>query len=81
MNSNPSFSPNGKFIVFESNRDGNSEIYLMIADGKNQTRLTNNTFMDSEPMFMLDGHSIVFVGHRSTDDDLGVYVMDLLKKE
>jgi Tol biopolymer transport system component len=81
MNSNPSFSPNGKLIVFDSNRDGNSEIYIMESDGKNQTRLTNNTFMDAEPMFMPDGRSIVFSGHRSADDDIGVYVMDLLKKE
>jgi len=53
----------------------------MNADGKNQTRLTNNIFMDSEPMFLPDGHNIVFVGHRSVNDDLGVYIMDLLKKD
>src|SRR3990170_8751258 len=32
---------NGK-ICFTSNRDGNDEIYVMNADGTNQTRLTNN---------------------------------------
>ena len=31
---------------FVSNRDGNNEIYVMNADGSNQTRLTNNPAID-----------------------------------
>ena len=33
-------------IAFASDRDGNGEIYLMNADGSNQTRLTNNLGQD-----------------------------------
>ena len=36
-------------IAFESYRDGNTEIYVMNADGSNQTRLTNNPALDSGP--------------------------------
>ena len=32
----PSWSPDGKRIVFVSNRNGNAEIYVMDADGANQ---------------------------------------------
>ncbi|UCE06399.1 MAG: PD40 domain-containing protein, partial [bacterium] len=45
----PSWSPDGKKIVFTSRRDGNAEIYVMNADGSEQTRLTNNIFLDSGP--------------------------------
>ena len=34
-------------IAFSSNRDGNDEIYVMQADGTDQTRLTNNAANDS----------------------------------
>jgi TolB protein len=36
----PSMSPDGKFIVFESYRDGHAEIYRMDEDGSNVIRLT-----------------------------------------
>ena len=36
-------------IAFTSIRDGNYEIYVMDADGSNQTRLTNNSAEDSDP--------------------------------
>ncbi len=36
-------------IAFTSGRDGNSEIYMMDADGKNQRRLTNHPAGDSQP--------------------------------
>ncbi len=43
-------------IAFESNRDGNSEIYVMNAtDGSNQTNLTNHSSLDSEPAWSPDG--------------------------
>ena len=53
---NPSWSPDGSMIAFSSDRDGKmgrwtvpNEIYVMNADGSNQTRLTNNPADDTEP--------------------------------
>ena len=34
---------------FESDRDGNGEIYVMNADGSGVTRLTRNTTFDGAP--------------------------------
>jgi TolB protein len=45
----PKPTPDGTKIAFESDRDGNNEIYVMNADGSNQTRLTNNPADDTEP--------------------------------
>jgi Tol biopolymer transport system component len=45
----PSWSPDNSKIVFESNRDGKFEIYVMDSDGSGQTRLTNNTAEDYYP--------------------------------
>ncbi|HXJ63688.1 MAG TPA: protein kinase, partial [Actinomycetota bacterium] len=40
-NEQPEYSPDGRRIVFTSDRDGNREIYAMDADGSNQHRLTD----------------------------------------
>ena len=45
---------NGK-IAFVSTRDGNEEIYVMEADGTNETRLTTEPGRDIHPMFSPDG--------------------------
>lgn len=68
---------NGK-IAFVSNRDGNPEIYVMNADGSNQTRLTNSPFTDENPSFSPDGTKIAFHSHRNHPTGyLGeVYVMN-----
>ena len=51
----PELSPDGRKIAFSSVRDGNSEIYVMNADGSGQTRLTSNTVYDSRPQWSADG--------------------------
>ena len=45
---NPSWSPDGR-IAFQSDRDGDGEIYVMNADGSGQTRLTDNPAWDWSP--------------------------------
>jgi len=42
-------APTAGKIAFESNRDGNYEIYVMNADGSGQTNLTDNPASDGIP--------------------------------
>ena len=43
INLHPDVSPDGEWIVFESQRHANDgEVYIMKKDGSNQIRLTNN---------------------------------------
>lgn len=62
-------------IVFVTNRDGNSEIYVMDTDGRNQVRLTNNPTDDGDPDWSPDGKKIAFVSNRN-GGFIQIYVMD-----
>jgi dipeptidyl aminopeptidase/acylaminoacyl peptidase len=64
---------NGK-IAFTSDRDGNSEIYVMNADGSGQTRLTNDGAIDNEPVWSPDGTKIAFWTERNGPAE--IYVMN-----
>ncbi|MGB8983761.1 MAG: hypothetical protein WCC12_17965, partial [Anaerolineales bacterium] len=56
----PSWSPNGDKIAFSSNRDGDWEIYVINADGMNETQITRNRVADDYPAWSPDGSQIVF---------------------
>ena len=45
----PAWSPDGQHIAFETNRDGNMEIYVMNADGSGVKRITDNSYADVLP--------------------------------
>ncbi len=74
-NAFPSFSPDGRWIVFRSGRDGNHEIYLMDADGGNVRRLTHDNATDTMPSFAPDGRQIAFTSKRG--DDYEIYTLNL----
>jgi hypothetical protein len=67
-------TPNPEKIAFTSTREGNQEIYVMNADGSNQTRLTNNAALDNDPSFSPDGTRIAFTSNR--DGGADIYVMN-----
>jgi TolB protein len=48
---NPFFSTDGKWIVFSSDEDGDSDIYLLDPLGKGMINLTNNNVNDYYPSF------------------------------
>lgn len=70
----PSWSPDGRTIVFVSWRDGNGEVYAMDADGSGPRNLTQHPAKDVRPAWSPDGRSIAFVSRR--DGQSEVYVMD-----
>lgn len=72
----PRYSPDGSKIVFQSNRDGQYEIYVMNTDGTGQTRLTNNAAWDTAPAWSPDGTKILFTSLRDGAMSPALYVMN-----
>ena len=68
-------APAGR-IVFESNRDGNLEIYSMNADGSAPTRLTNDPATDDLPSISPDGRKVAFSSDRGGTSDIWVMNID-----
>ena len=61
-------------IAFQSNRDGNDEIYLMNGDGSGLVNLTNNPADDFRPVWSPDGEKIIFASNR--DGNKEIYMMN-----
>ena len=57
-------------IVFQSNRDGNEEIYSMTPDGTNRVNLTRDPSTDIEPHWSPTGDRIVFVSNRDGNNEI-----------
>lgn len=83
LNATPGFeqwhrwSPDGSRVAFETDRDGNFEIYLVDADGANLRRLTNHP--PGSRSYTLswspDGKQIVYASNQ--DGNTEIYVMNV----
>jgi Tol biopolymer transport system component len=75
-----SYSPDGKQIVFCSNRGNkdNLELYIMDSDGTNVRQLTRAPgCYNGGPFFSPDGKRIIFRSDRKEKDRLQLYVIDV----
>jgi TolB protein len=82
LDGKPAWSPDGTRIAFESDRNGNRDIYLMDAEcaslpkgcGSNAIQLTDHPADDFHPAWSPDGTHIAFESERDGDPD--IYLMD-----
>ena len=60
--SQPSWSPDGRAVVFTNNRDGNFELYVVKSDGQGlrQLTFTKNSVRNFEPQWSPNGRAILF---------------------
>ncbi|HXD34967.1 MAG TPA: protein kinase [Pyrinomonadaceae bacterium] len=61
----PSVSPDGRYVVFQSNRSGGRNIWRIDADGNNPKQLTTGNYIDESPVCSPDGQSVIFSSARS----------------
>ena len=68
---NPSWSPDGSLIAFDSPRNGDFEVWVVDADNPTDIRnVTENPGYDGQPTWSADGTEIFFVSSRSGTDEL-----------
>ncbi len=62
------FSPDGKWIVFSRQIEGNSDIWRMKADGTEQTQLTfTEDWQEGEAYFLPDSETVIFRAWKNSE--------------
>lgn len=79
-NTDPDFSPDGRTVVFVSNRDGDEELYLYDIASAQTTQLTSNTASDFFPSFAPNGKDILFVSNRDDPYKWEIYKIGVENK-
>lgn len=74
-NTSPAISPDGRFMAFSSNRDGDYDIYVQELDAGGETaQITNEPGSDEFPAWSPDGRRIAFSSDR--DGQFAIYVVN-----
>lgn len=76
---NASFSRDGKWVVFTSDRNGSADIYRAHPDGTGLERLTNDPAFDDQGALSPDGRTLAFVSTRSGHAE--IWTLDLASKK
>jgi TolB protein len=81
-NFGPSWTPDGKRIVFSSNhknpRSGNFDLYLINKDGSGLEQITFDESFDGFPMFSPDGRKLIWASNRYADrpNETNLFIAD-----
>jgi Tol biopolymer transport system component len=68
LQTDPTFSPDGRRLAFASNRDGNFDIWVQPLEGGDPIQLTNDPADDTQPDWSPDGNWIIFRSERTWVD-------------
>jgi TolB protein len=79
MDYSPSFSSDGQWVVFTSERDGSADIYRVHPDGTGMERLTDDPAFDDQAVLSPDGKSLAFVSTRGSGR-ARLWVMDIASR-
>ena len=71
--SDPSWSPDGQFILYTSTIEGNREIYRALSTGFNEMPITDNPARDYAPSWSPDGTQLAFKSDR--EGDTAIYTL------
>src|SRR5215212_4996292 len=73
----PRFSPDGKWIAFSSDRDGNLDVYVIPAEGGEPKQLTFHSADDNVQGWTPDGKAVLFASSRGDDFAGKLYTVDV----
>ena len=74
---NPTFSPDGRWLVFTSERDGSPDLWALdLEDDDEPIPLTRGAALDDAADFSPDGRALVFVSTRDGDADIFLMPFD-----
>jgi serine/threonine protein kinase/Tol biopolymer transport system component len=65
MDRQPSYSPDGKWVVFSTARNGNLDLWTTSTDTGETRRITDDQAQDWDPAFTPDGRQLVWSSNRS----------------
>jgi Tol biopolymer transport system component len=72
----PTWSPDGQWIAFTSERNGSADLYRVRTNGAGLERLTDSPALDDQAAFSPDGNQIVFVTTRA-GGTADLWILDL----
>jgi len=76
---NASFSHDGNWVLFTSERNGSADIYRVHPDGAGLEQLTNDPSFDDQAALSWDGKFLAFVSTRNGQAD--IYILELASKK
>ena len=79
LDMNPSFTPDGRSVLFTSRRNGSADIYRVRIDGSGLERLTDDPAFDDQAVMSPNGRDIAFVSSRSGQAD--IWILDVTTRE
>jgi eukaryotic-like serine/threonine-protein kinase len=75
VQSEPTWSPDGRFIAYTANRAGNLDIWVQPVSGGDPVQVTKHPAHDMQPAWSPDGR---WIAYRSERDPSGIYVAPAL---